>query len=182
MAMEVERNGSPGRLCQPEQHALAFVKEDFRMFTPPRRAALPIFTDDNSKSYAGATIAVLAAFSQLHHAITQFIAHHPRRRWRSNRDRRRSWRRAILRRNGDPAVATLLITSLLIVAVAARPRLTLCSNGSPSHPSNDSTYGGPAPAAQRSAYDRAGSTAEEGAADRVLRGSFLHRRGNGNRK
>ena len=146
------------------------------MFTSPRRAALPIFTDDNSKSHAGATIAVLAAFSQLHHAITQFIAHHPRRRWGRNRDRRRSWRRAILRRNGDPPVASLLITSLLVVAVAARPRLALRSNGSPSHPANDSTHSGPAPAAQRSAYDCAGSTAEEGAAHRILRGRFLHRR------
>src|SRR3954471_9034719 len=152
------------------------------MFTPPRRAALPIFTDDDSKSHAGATIAVLAAFSQLHHAITQFIPHHPRRRGRRDRDRRRSWRRAILRRNSDPPVATLLITSLLVVAVPARPRLALRSNGSASHPADDRADCGPAPAAQRSADDRAGSTAEEGAAHRVLRGRFLHRRGNGNRK
>ena len=162
------------------QQALAFVKEYFRMFTPPRRAALPIFTDDNSKSHAGATIAVLAAFSQLHHAITQFIAHHPRRGWRSNRDRRRRGRRTILRRNGAPrSVATLLITSLLVVAVAARPRLALRSNGSASHPADDRADCGPAPAAQRSAYDRAGSTAEEGTADRILRGRFLQRRGYG---
>ena len=47
------------RRCSSVREALAFVKEDFWMFTPPRRAALPIFTDDNSKSHAGATIAVL---------------------------------------------------------------------------------------------------------------------------
>ena len=41
--------------------ALAFVKEDFRMLTPPSRAALPIFTDEDSKPHAGATVAVLAA-------------------------------------------------------------------------------------------------------------------------
>ena len=163
--------------------ALPFVKEDFRMFTPPRRATLPIFADDNSKSYASATIAVLAAFSQLHHAITQFVAHHPRRRWRRDRDRRRSWRRAILRSNGDPrSVATLLITSLLVVAVPARPRLALRSNGSASHPADDRADCGPAPAAQRSAYDRAGSTAEERAPHGVLRGCFLNRRGDGDRQ
>ena len=146
------------------------------MFTPPRRATLPIFADDNSKSHASATIAVLAAFSQLHHAITQFVAHHPRRRWRSDRDRRRSGRRAILRRNGDPrSVATLLIASLLVVAVAARLRLALRSNGSASHPADDRADCGPAPAAQRSAYDRAGSTAEERAPHGVLRGCFLNR-------
>ena len=43
--------------------ALAFVKEDLRMFTPPCRAALPIFTDKDSKPHAGATVAVLAAFT-----------------------------------------------------------------------------------------------------------------------
>ena len=79
-------------------------------------------------------------------------------------------------------VATLLITSLLVVAVAARPRLALRSNGSASHPADDRADCGPAPAAQRSAYDRAGSTAEEGAAHGVLRGRFLNRRGNGDRQ
>jgi hypothetical protein len=34
------------------------------MFTPPSRAALPIFTDKDSKPHAGATVAVLAAFTQ----------------------------------------------------------------------------------------------------------------------
>jgi hypothetical protein len=81
-----------------------------------------------------------------------------------------------LRRNGDPrSVATLLITSLLIVSVATRPRLALRTNGSASHPANDSAHSGPAPAAQRSAYDRAASTAEERAPHGVLRGCFLNR-------
>ena len=146
------------------------------MFTSPRRAALPIFTDDNSKSHAGATIAVLAALAQLQHAITQFVAYYSSPWWRGNLDRRRSRRRAILRRNGDPSLATLLIASLLVVTVAARPRLALRSNGSAGDPADDGADCGPAPAAQRSAYDCAGSTAEEGAAHRILRGRFLHRR------
>ena len=37
---------------------------------PPSRAALPVFTDDDSKPHAGATVAVLAARAQLQHAIT----------------------------------------------------------------------------------------------------------------
>ena len=33
-------------------------------------------------SRTGATVAVVAALAQLQHAITQFVAHYPRRRWR----------------------------------------------------------------------------------------------------
>ena len=44
------------------------------MFTPPSRAALPIFTDDDTKPNARATVAVLATLTQLQHAITQFVA------------------------------------------------------------------------------------------------------------
>ena len=61
----------PNSLCLPLcDQALAFVKEDVRMITPPSRAALPVFTDDDSKPHAGATVAVLAALAQLQHAIT----------------------------------------------------------------------------------------------------------------
>src|SRR5262249_39613966 len=104
-------------------------KEDFRMFTSPGRAALPIFTNNDSKPDAGTTLAILATLTQFQHAITQFVAYYPSRR--SNRDRGRSRRRAILGRNHDPrSVATLLIASLLVVTVATRPRLALRSNGS----------------------------------------------------
>src|SRR5947199_3674734 len=70
------------------------------MFTPPSRASLPIFTDEDTKPNARATVAVLATLTQLQHAITQFVAYHPSPWWRrSNLDRGPSRRRAILRRN-----------------------------------------------------------------------------------
>src|SRR6266404_8007991 len=117
------------------------------MFTAPSRAALPIFTDEDSKPHAGATVAVLAAFTQLQHALTQFVAHYSTWRRRSNLDRFRS-RRAILRRNHDPrTVSTLLIASLLVVTVAAWPRLALRSNGSAGGPADDRADCSPAPAA-----------------------------------
>ena len=74
------------------------------MFTPPSRAALPIFTDEDSKPHAGATVAVFAALTQF-----QFVADYPTPWWRrSNLDRGRSRWGAILRRNHDPrSVATL---------------------------------------------------------------------------
>ena len=133
--------------------SLAFIKEDLGMFTPPSRAALPIFTDNNSKPHASPAIAVLATLTQLQHAITQFVAHHRSRwRWRwSNRDRGRSRRRAILGRNHNPrSVATLLVATLLVVTVATRPRLALSSNGGASGPADDRADCSPAPAAQRS--------------------------------
>src|SRR5439155_25406786 len=120
------------------------------MFTPPGRAALPIFTNNDSKPDAGTTLAILATLTQFQHAITQFVAYYPSRRWRrrSNRDRGRSRRRAILGRNHDPrSVATLLIASLLVVTVATRPRLALRSNGSTSSPADDRADCSPAPAA-----------------------------------
>jgi hypothetical protein len=163
--------------------SVAFVKEDFRIFASPSRAALPIFTDNYSKPHAGATVAVLAVLAQTQHAITQVVAHDPSswRRWRSNLDRGRSRRRAIVRRNHDPRpVATLLITSTLVVTVAARPRLALRSNGGASGPANDRADCSPAPAVQCSTYDCPGSTAEDCAAHRVLCGRIMRRRRYGN--
>jgi hypothetical protein len=58
--------------------------------------------------------------------------------------------------------------------------LALRGNGSARGPADDRADCGPAPAAQCSAYDRAGSTAEDCATQRVLCGRILHRRGNGN--
>ena len=49
------------------------------MFAAPSRAALPIFTDEDSKPHAGVTVAVLAALTQFQHAITQFVPYHRRR-------------------------------------------------------------------------------------------------------
>jgi hypothetical protein len=55
-------------------YTLTFVKEDLRMFTPPSGAALPIFTDEDSKPYAGATVAVFTARTQRQHTIIEFVA------------------------------------------------------------------------------------------------------------
>src|SRR5256886_3147617 len=107
------RRGVSRRLGLGVTAALAFVKEDFRIFTPPSGAALPIFTDNDSQPHARATVAVLAALTQFQHAITQFVACYPTPWWRrSNLDRGRSRRRAILRRNHDPrSVVTLLVAT-----------------------------------------------------------------------
>jgi hypothetical protein len=112
------------------------------MFTPPGRSAFPIFTNDDSKPYTGATIAVLTTLAQLQHAVTQFVAHYPSpwgRRW-SDGDRRGTRRRAILRRHHNPcSVATLVITSLLVVTVAAWTPVappTIAPIAAPRPPSN----------------------------------------------
>jgi hypothetical protein len=39
---------------------VSFIEEDIGMFTPPGRAALPIFADDDSKPYTGATVCAAA--------------------------------------------------------------------------------------------------------------------------
>jgi hypothetical protein len=151
------------------------------MFPPPCRAALTIFTDKDSKPHAGATVAVLAAFTQQQHSIPQFVAHHPSRWWRGNRDRRRSRRRAILRRNCDPRpVSTLLIASLLVVSVAARPRLALRSNGSAGDPADNGADCGPASAGQYPANNPSRDPAKDCATHWILRGRILHRRGDDN--
>jgi hypothetical protein len=135
------------------------------MLTPPSRAALPIFTDENSKPHAGATVAVFAALTQFQHPILQFVAYNPAPWWRrSNLDRGRSPWRAILRRNHDPrSVATLLVASLLVVTVAARPRLALRSDGSAGGSADDRADCSPASAApageRRSRYAGAASLA-----------------------
>src|SRR5262245_47008776 len=120
------------------------------MFTPPGRAALAVFTDNDTKPHAGTTVAVLATLAQLQHAFAQFVAPYPSRRW-WRRSRGRNRRGAILRSNHDPpSVATLLVATLLVITVAAWPRLPLHSNGSARGPANDGADRSPAPAAQRS--------------------------------
>src|SRR5205823_9244866 len=155
--------------------ALAFVKEYFRMFTPPSRAALPIFTDEDSKPNAGTTVTVLAALTQFQHPILQFVTYYPTP-WgrRSNFDRGRSRWRAILRCNHDPrSVSTLLIATILVITVAARPRLALRSNGGASSPADDRADCSAAPAAHCSTQDCSGSTAEDCATQGILSGCIL---------
>jgi hypothetical protein len=58
----------------------AFVEENVRVVAPPRRAPLPIFSDENSESHARALVAVLATFAKLQHPVAQFVARY-RPRW-----------------------------------------------------------------------------------------------------
>lgn len=121
------------------------------MFTTPRRATLPIFTNYDSKPDTGTTLAIFATLTQFQHAITQFVAHYPssRRGRCRNLDRGCSRRRAILRRNHNPrSVATLLVATLLVVTVAAWPWLALRSDGSASSPANNGADCSPAPTTQ----------------------------------
>jgi hypothetical protein len=122
------------------------------MFTSPGRSAFPIFTNDDTKPYTGATIAVLTTLAQLQHAVTQLVAHYARSwRW-SNCDRGSLRRRTVLRRHHDPrSVAALLVASLLVVTVAAWPWLPLRGNGSARGSADNCADCGPAPAVQCSA-------------------------------
>jgi len=116
----------------------AFVKEGFRMFMPPSCASLAIFPDDNSEPYARTAVTVLAGLTKFHQSIAQFIAV-SRRWWGSNHNGlRRS--RTIFWRNNEPAsIGALLITSVLVIPVAARPRLALCRDGSAGYTTDDCT-------------------------------------------
>jgi hypothetical protein len=58
--------------------------------------------------------------------------------------------------------------------------LALRSNDSAGGTADDRADCGPTPAAQCSAYERSGSTTEDRAAQRILCGCILHRRGDGN--
>jgi hypothetical protein len=94
------------------------------------------------------TVAVLATLAQLQHALTQFVARYPCAwRRRSSRDRGCGCSGAILRRYHDPrSVATFLVASLLVVTIAAGPRLALRSNGSTGGTSDNRADCSPAPA------------------------------------
>jgi hypothetical protein len=58
--------------------------------------------------------------------------------------------------------------------------LALRSNGSASGPADDGADCGPATATQCAPYNRPGSATEDCAAQRILCGYILHRRGDGN--
>ena len=73
--------------------ALAFVKEDVGMLTPPRCPALTMLADQNSEPDTGTPIILLTVLAQRQHAIGQLVTHDAggRRGNRSNSDR--SWGR-----------------------------------------------------------------------------------------
>src|SRR5262249_55614881 len=100
--------------------ASALVKERFRMFTPPSCASLAIFPDEYPKPHACTAVAVLASFTKFHQSVAQFVV--VSRRWGDGDRLTRS--RAIFWRNDEPpSIGTLLITTVLVISVAARPRL-----------------------------------------------------------
>jgi hypothetical protein len=142
------------------------------MFVSPSCASLAIFPDKDSKMHARATVAVLARLTILHQSIAQFIVV-ARRRSNCNGLGRRAC--TILWRNNEPSsVGPLLITSILVIAVPARPRLALCRNGSAGYTADDCTSCRPSAAAYCAANDGPSSAAQDRAAYRVLRGRILH--------
>jgi hypothetical protein len=152
----------------------AFVKEGFRMFMPPSCASLAIFANKNSKTHAGATVTILACRTIFHQPIAQFVVI-SWRRWGSNRDGLGRRACTILWRNNEPSsIRALLITSVLIVSIATRPRLSLCCNHCAGGAANDRTNCRSATAAYRAAQYGPGSATQDCAADCVLRGGILH--------
>ena len=106
------------------------VKEHLRMFTSPSCLPLAVFTNQDAKPNACALVAVLTTLTELQHAVLQFVPYHRSRwgcRWNSLNRCRRS-RTAILWCNNNPrSVSTLLITTIAVIPIATRPRLTLRS-------------------------------------------------------
>ena len=106
------------------------VKEHLRMFTSPSCPPLAVFTNQDAKPNACALVAVLTTLTELQHAVLQFVPYHRSRwgcRWNSLNRCRRS-RTAILWCNNNPrSVSTLLITTIAVIPIATRPRLTLRS-------------------------------------------------------
>jgi hypothetical protein len=150
------------------------------MFTPPGCASLAVFPDEYSEPYAGSAVAILAGRTKFHQAVGQLVAV-SRRRWWGNRDRR-SRSRAIFWRNDEPrSVGPLLITSILVIAVATRPWLALCCNGRAGYAADDCASCCPSTAAYCSANNGTGSAAQDRAAYRILCGRipYRHRQRNG---
>jgi hypothetical protein len=151
----------------------AFVKEGFRMFMPPSCASLAIFANKNSKTHAGATVTIVAGRTIFHQPIAQLIMVSRRRGSSCNGLGRRAG--TILWRNNEPSpVRALLITSVLVVPVAARPRLSLCRNDRAGGAANDRTNCRSAATAYCAAKNGPGSATQDCAAYWVLRGRILH--------
>src|SRR5215469_9469685 len=97
------------------------------MFMPPRRPSFAIFADENSKPHACTAVAIIAARTEFHQAVGQFVVV----AWRWGDDDSLSGSAAVFWRNDEPrSVGPLLITSVLVISVATRPWLALCCDGS----------------------------------------------------
>jgi hypothetical protein len=150
------------------------------MFMPPSCASLAIFPDDNSEPYARTAVTVLAGLTKFHQSIAQFIVV-SRRWWGSHHNGLRRSRTIFWRNNEPSSIGALLITSVLVISVAARPRLALCRDGSAGYTTNDCASCRPSAAAYCAANDGPGSAAQDRAAYWVLGGRVLyrHRKRNG---
>jgi hypothetical protein len=143
------------------------------MFVSPSCASLAIFADKNSKTHAGATVTILAALTEFHQPIAQFIV--VSRRWGSSCNGLGRRGCTIFWRHNEPsAVGPLLITSVLVVPIAARPWLALCRYGRTRYTADDCTSCRPSAAAYCAANDGPSGAAQDRAAYRVLRGRILH--------
>ena len=144
------------------------------MFMPPSSASFAIFPNKNSKTHAGATVTILACRTIFHQPIAQLVVI-SWRRWGSNRNGLGRRACTILWRNNEPSpVGSLLIASVLVVPVAARPRLALCRNDRAGGTANDRAHCRSAAAAYRAAKNGPGSATQDCAAYWVLRGRILH--------
>jgi len=81
-----------------------------------------------------------------------------------------------LRRNHNPpSVGPLLVATLLIITVAAGPRLALCSYGSARRSADDRTDCSPTTASHGAPDDGSSRSTEKCAAQRILRRYILRR-------
>ena len=150
------------------------------MFMPPRRPSFTIFADENSKPHACPAVAIIAARTEFHQAVGQFVVV-SRRGWWDNGDRL-SGSRTIFWRNNDPrSVGPLLITSTLVITIATWPRLALCRDSSTGYTADYCTSCRPSAAAHCAANDGSGSATQDCATYWVLRSRVLyrHRKRNG---
>ena len=133
------------------------------MFTPPRCSSLAIFPDEYSEPHACTAVAILAGLTKFHQAVAQFVVVARRRRW--GNDDRLSRSAAVFWRNDEPcSVGPLLITSVLVISVATRPRLALCRDGGAGYPTDDCASCRPSTAAYCAANDGPGSATQDCAA------------------
>src|SRR3954454_6340487 len=82
---------------------------------------------------------------------------------------------AITRRHRDPAAGLLDVTTVLVIAIAAGAGFALGGNRSTGAGADDRTCRRTAAAAERAADDTAEHTADDGAADHILRRCLLNR-------
>jgi len=142
------------------------------MFPSPSCAALAIFPDQNSQPDARIAVAMLTTRTKFKESETELVLN------RANCNRR--WRRgcAKLWCNDHPgSIRTLLITSALIITIAAGPWLALCRDGSAGCTTDDRANRRSAAAAYGATDDGPGRAPQDCTANWVLCRCILHRHG-----